>query len=257
MKRILAIDLDGTLLTSQKTLSPRTLRALLAEQQSGSLLVLATGRPPHGCAPFARQLQISRFGGYLVAFNGAQILDLRSGHTLFQTGLSPAALPHLCALSRRPGCTLLTYLGDKVVTEDAQNPYVQYAARINRMSVLQAPDLAQAATGPVPKCIIAGEPAALDQITPEDGFVRSEPFFLEVMPPGVDKGTALSRLLRHLGADASCLTAFGDSYNDASMLALAGTSVAMQNARPEIRAMASHVTLSNDHDGIAHFLSRP
>jgi hydroxymethylpyrimidine pyrophosphatase-like HAD family hydrolase len=74
------------------------------------------------------------------------------------------------------------------------------------------------------------------------------------MPQGVDKGAALARLLTLTGRSAQSLTAFGDSYNDATMLSLAGTAVAMQNARQEIRAMADIVTVSNDEDGVALYI---
>ena len=190
----------------------------------------------------------------MIAFNGGQILECKSGKMMFQCGLEPSALRHLQSLSHRSGCTLMTYLDGGVVTEDAQNPYVQYAASINRLTVRQVSNLPQTVNSLVPKCIIAGPPDELDLIPTDSRFVRSEPFFLEIMPEGIDKGSALSWLLRYIGLDASVVTAFGDSYNDATMLAMAGTSVAMANARPEIRQLADFVTSDNDSDGIAQFL---
>ena len=261
--RILALDLDGTLLNSKKEISPLTLNALLQEEGRGAAVVLVSGRPIHGCAPFVSALRLKEFGGYVIAFNGAQILDCSTQQMLFQSGVPTEWLFYLHSLSRQqPSCALMTYSGEEVLTEDSENPYVQYAAQINRMSVRQVERIFETVKESVPKCIIAGEPEQLDKIHTESAarrtkltFVRSEPFFLEIMPEGIDKGASLARLLTLIGAEASCVIAFGDSYNDATMLSVAGTSVAMGNARPEICAMADFTTASNDADGIASFLN--
>ena len=260
---MLALDLDGTLLTSRKEISPRTLAALLRQQSLGATLVIASGRPVCGSAPFAHQLELREHGGYVIAFNGAMILECRTGKLLYENTLSINTLPKIHAMSMRPSCTMLTYVDDVIITEDGSNPHVQYAARINRMAVRETKNLLHEVTLPVPKCIIAGPAAELDalerqaaQLSPAlpATIVRSEPFFLEFMPQGVDKGAALARLLTLTGRSAQSLTAFGDSYNDATMLSLAGTAVAMQNARQEIRAMADIVTASNDEDGVALYI---
>lgn len=260
---MLALDLDGTLLNSRKEISPRTLSALLCLQIQGATLVIASGRPVCGSAPIARQLRLHEHGGYVIAFNGAQILECRTGNTLYKKTLPTDVLPEIYALSKRPSCTMLTYVDDVIITEDASNPHVQYAARINGMTVREAKNLLHVVAQSVPKCIIAGPAVELDELERQAGqispalpvtIVRSEPFFLEFMPMGVDKGAALARLLSITGCTVQSLTAFGDSYNDATMLALAGTAVAMQNARPEIRAMADVVTASNDEDGVALYI---
>ncbi len=292
---IVALDLDGTLLNSRKEISPRTLSALLDVQARGATLVIASGRPPCGSAPFARQLELATHGGYVIAFNGAVILECRTGKKLFEQMLQIRDISTIHALIRHPSCTMLTYADDDIITEDASNPYVQYAARINQMTVRQTAHLPSTLHTPVPKCIIAGPAEELDileaattgserttsncseqasstgsgqasstgsgqatashlALTLPMSIVRSEPFFLEFMPEGVDKGASLAHLLAITDRSAQSLTAFGDSYNDATMLSLAGTSVAMQNARTEIRAAASFTTASNDDDGIARFL---
>ena len=263
MPPILALDLDGTLLNSSKEITPRTLSALLRLQEQGATVVIASGRPPRGSAPFARELQLRQHGGYIVAFNGALILECRTGKILYEKTLSTEQLADVYALERPPKCTILTYANQGILTEDGSSPHVQYASHINGLPVCETENLLRAADCPVHKCIIAGPPDVLDAVEQTARrhspalpltIVRSEPFFLEFMPQGVDKGAALARLLSITGHGRRELTAFGDSYNDASMLALAGTAVAMQNARPEIRAMAHAVTASNDEDGVALYL---
>ena len=80
---------------------------------------------------------------------------------------------------------------------------------------------------------------------------RSAPFFVELMPKGIDKAQSLARLLDHLHLSPADLVAFGDGYNDLSMIRFAGMGVAMDNAAPELRAVANYITLSNEHDGVA------
>ena len=83
---------------------------------------------------------------------------------------------------------------------------------------------------------------------------RSAPFFVELVPKGIDKAQSLERLLQHLGLNATNLIAFGDGYNDMSMIKYANIGVAMANAAPELRAIADYVTLSNEEDGVGVFL---
>ena len=263
MPSIIALDLDGTLLNSHKEITPRTLAALIRQQEQGATLVIASGRPVCGSAPFVRQLALRQHKGFVIAFNGAEILECATNKILYENTLPTDVLPTIHSLSKHPTCTMLTYVNDIIVTEDATNPHVQYAAHINRMTIRETDSLLHVVNHPVPKCIIAGEATELDMLEEKVRMltsplpltiVRSEPFFLEFMPQGVNKGAALARLLALTGHSTDDLTAFGDSYNDATMLSLAGTAVAMQNARPEIRAMAHVVTASNDDDGVARYL---
>jgi len=83
---------------------------------------------------------------------------------------------------------------------------------------------------------------------------RSEPFFLELMPHGVDKANSLKELLNHLNLSTEQMISCGDGYNDLSMIEYAGMGVAMANARDEIKKVADYITLSNDDDGIAHVI---
>ena len=114
------------------------------------------------------------------------------------------------------------------------------------------------------KFLLAGEPSLMEKAEKEIAALvgahveayRSAPFFVEIVPKGIDKAQSLLRLLSHLGLTTDSLVSFGDGYNDLSMLRLSAYGVAMANAAPEVRETAAFVTLSNDNDGIAHFLEQ-
>lgn len=261
--KILAIDLDGTLLSSQKEISSRSVCALLEAQRHGHRIVLATGRPAHGALPFVRQLQLAENHGFLLCYNGAAIIQCEGDKFLYKNYIPPVYLPKIYASCSEAGFPVMTYDGDSILTENVEDQYIQHAARINRMEIHRTPDFRKICS-PVPKCIITGEPDQLPRMERkmqaefggELSVIRSETYFLEVMNRGVVKGTTLAILLDMIGEKPKDLVSFGDSYNDASMLRQAGWSVAMGNARPEIQAIANEVTASNDEDGVAKVVER-
>lgn len=262
--KLIALDLDGTLTNSQKQITPRTRQTIIAAQERGVRVILASGRPPCGQRHLAEELQLSRYGGFILAFNGGQLIECATQHVIDSITIPHSLLPDIIQQAESARLDILSYQGDTMFSTNAQNTYVQYAARINRMEVHQANPLIDALPQPVPKCIIVGEPSLLEPFESQlkevyEGqlhIVRSEPFFLEVMPSGVDKAQRLDFLLHHIGASREDLIAFGDGYNDENMIRYAGIGVAMGNACPPVKEAADYVTLSNDEDGVAHALER-
>lgn len=255
----LALDLDGTLTNSKKQITPRTWQAIMQAQERGVCVILASGRPVCGQHHLAEQLRLADHGGYILAFNGGVILSCADGQILDRVTLPHDLLPEIIGGAQQAGFHVLSYQGDVMLSDQAENPYVQYAARINRMQLQQADRLAEALVEPVPKCIIVGEPESLQtyEVLMQRRYegrlsvTRSEPFFLEVMPAGIDKAARLDVLLQRLGSTPDELMAIGDGFNDLSMLHYAGTAVAMGNAQPALKEAADFVTSSNDEDGIA------
>lgn len=261
--RLLALDLDGTLTNSQKIITPKTRETLLQAQQQGLRIVLASGRPTEGILHLARELQMQEYGGFVLAFNGARVLDLAAGEILWQQTLPPGRIPLIAGLARQYGVGVLTYLDGAVLTETPEDPYIGIECRVNGIPCRRAEDFAAAVTGPVPKCLMTGDgdhmaviEPLIREALPDLSVYRSEPYFLEIMPKGVDKARTLEQLLRHLGLTRQQLAACGDGFNDVSMVAFAGLGVAMANANPAVLEVADAVTLSNDEDGVAEAVRR-
>ena len=170
----------------------------------------------------------------------------------------------LYSYARSHGYALLGYVGNEIVTEMPFDEYVQEESRINKMPVRRVENLLANLEAHPTKLLMTGDPAKMIVAEEElsrlvgnrmDVF-RSAPFFIELVPQGIDKAQSLLRLLGKLDLSQQDLMAFGDGYNDLSMLKLAAMGVAMENAAPEVRAEADWVTLSNENDGVAHALEQ-
>lgn len=263
-KQILAVDIDGTLVNPQKELTEKTERALKKYMAEGKTLVLCTGRPPHGITRYAKQLDIASHNGYIVAYNGAQITEAATGKVLRESALNPELLPKIIRAARKYDLQLVGYRGDDAVLEcDRPNQYFDIEVKINGLGTRVVPDLIKEFTYPVPRFLIPGEPERLAEIETlfreELGGVkvfRSEPFFLEILPDNVDKSTALMQLVEYLGTTRENLTAFGDGFNDITMLRYAGRGIAMGNAQEAAKQAADFITLSNTEDGIAYAIEK-
>ena len=157
------------------------------------------------------------------------------------------------------GFVILSYKEEYIVSEDAGDPYVQHEAFLNKMPSITVPNFLDVINFPVPKCLIVGNPEPLSTLEKKmkkalEGKMnvfRSEPFFLELVPNGIDKARSLAVLLDELGMAREEMIAIGDGFNDLSMIQFAGLGVAMANAQEVVRQAADYITLSNEEDGVA------
>ncbi len=257
--KLLVLDIDGTLTNNKKEITPRTLEVLLRAQESGLKLILASGRPTYGIAPLAKQLQMDRFGGYILAFNGGKIIDAATMETLYAQTLPLSLVPTLHSAALEADAVILTYANELILTEKPDDKYVDYEAMLTRMTKHKVENFSAAVDFDPDKCLIVGDPDKLIPLaerlnaTHSDTLsaYRSEPFFLEVVPNGIDKALSLSRLLEKINLTSADMIAVGDGFNDLSMIRLAGLGVAMANAQEEVKAEANRITLSNEEDGVA------
>lgn len=257
--RAIALDLDGTLTNHDKVVTPKTREALLQAESKGAIIILASGRPTYGIVPVAECLELEKRGGYILSYNGGNIVNAKTDEKLFSQFLPDTVIPILYQYAKEKNHALLGYAGNEIITEMPDEEYVKEESRINKMNIRQVDNLLEALEPHPTKLLMTGDPT--DMLKAEEELVeilgekmdifRSAPFFLELVPKGIDKAQSLRRLLAKLNLTPADLMAFGDGYNDLSMLKLAGVGVAMANAAPEVRADADYVTLSNEEDGVA------
>ena len=261
--RAIALDLDGTLTNHEKVVTPKTREALLQASAKGAVIILASGRPTYGIEPVAECLELNQRGGYILSYNGGNIVNAKTGEKLFSQYLPDEVIPELYAYAKENGHALLGYAGNEIITEMPDDQYVKEESRINKMNIRKVENLFEALEPHPTKLLMTGDPTLMlkaeeelvEKLGDRMDIFRSAPFFLELVPKGIDKAKSLSRLLTKINLTPADLIAFGDGYNDLSMLKLAGMGVAMENAAPEVRAEADYVTLSNEEDGVAAALT--
>ena len=261
--RAIALDLDGTLTNHEKVVTPKTREALLQAASQGAVIILASGRPTYGIEPVAECLELNKQGGYILSYNGGNIVNAKTGEKLFSQFLPDEVIPELYAYAEENGHALLGYAGNEIITEMPDDQYVKEESRINKMNIRKVDNLFESLEPHPTKLLMTGDPTLMlkaeeklvEKLGDRMDIFRSAPFFLELVPKGIDKAKSLTRLLTKINLTPADLIAFGDGYNDLSMLKLAGIGVAMENAAPEVRAEADYVTLSNEEDGVAAALT--
>lgn len=262
--QMIVLDLDGTLTNRDKIITPKTKKALMEAQDRGKTVVLASGRPTYGVMPLARELQLEEYGGYILSFNGGTIINCKTEEVVFDCVLPLESNQKIIGLAKEHGVNILTYEGNMIITGDASCPYVEKEAFINRLEVKQVYDMTDYVTFPVVKFLMLDDGDYLALVEPKVkaalgknySVYRSEPYFLEILPKGIDKAQSLARLLELTGLKKEQMIACGDGYNDLSMIQFAGLGVAMENAVLPVRNAADYITLSNNDDGIAHVVEK-
>lgn len=262
--KLIVLDLDGTLTNSKKEITPRNKETLIRIQEKGVRLVLASGRPTYGIVPLANELRMNEFGGFILSYNGGEIINWESGEMIYENVLPNEVVPVLYESARTSQLAILTYDGADIVTEHSTDPYVQKEAFLNKMNIRETNDFLTDITLPVAKCLIVGDADKLMPLEAElslrlQGQInvfRSEPYFLELVPQGIDKALSLEVLLKEIGVKQEEVIAMGDGYNDLSMIQFAGLGIAMGNAQEPVKKAANYITLSNEEDGVAEAIDK-
>lgn len=258
--KLLVLDVDGTLLNDEREISKRTLAALLKVQQMGVRIVLASGRPTYGLMPLAKTLELGNYGGFVLSYNGCQIIKAQNGEILFERRINPEMLPYLEKKARKNGFAIFTYHDDTLITDSPDNEYIKNEALLNNLKIIKEDEFSTAIDFAPCKCMLVSDKEealiGLEQHWEKrlagtlDAF-RSEPYFLEVVPCGVNKANTLGALLEHLEITREEAIAVGDGVCDVTMLQLAGMGIAMGHSQDSVKVCADYVTASNEEDGVA------
>jgi len=264
--KAIAIDLDGTVLHDDSTLSDRTSEALRDCMRSGIGVIICTGRSPTSAEKYRSLIGAS---GPMVFYNGATVIDVPDGRLLASTLLTRDCAETTVAIARDLGLHFHAFLpGDKLVYEENRPESESYHARTGLYGELADFDVLLQDGGSADagfiKCMYIAEPDQLDLVQKEIDLrlgarvysARSHRTFLEVMAPGVSKGRALALALELRGLTRMETVAFGDAENDVPMLEYAGRSYAVANAVAHARIVASTTIGSNQEDGVATMLEK-
>lgn len=258
--KLLVLDVDGTLLNDAKEISKRTLAALLKVQQMGVRIVLASGRPTYGLLPLAKSLELKSYGGYILSYNGCQVISASNGEVLLERRINPEMLPYLEKKAHKNDFAIFTYHDDTIITNDPENEHIRREAELNNQRIIKEENFSIAIDFAPCKCMLVSDDEA-SLIALEEHWkkhlngaldvFRSEPYFLEVVPCSIDKANALGALMERLEVKREEVIVIGDGVCDVTMIQLAGLGIAMGHSQDSVKACADYVTASNEEDGVA------
>lgn len=261
--KMIVTDLDDTLLDSHGKISEKNREYIMKAQEAGVKFVLASGRPTFAMTGLAKELDLARYGSYILSYNGAIITECSTGRVWLEESLTKEDAHRLHDFSEEHNVNIITYVEDEIISEK-RCEYAQVEVELTGMPYRKVESFKSEVEGPVVKCIMLEKPEYLAEVEKKlkeslgenYSIAISKPFFLEIMKRGIDKGASLLRLAEKLGIDASEIIACGDSYNDQSMLEVAGLSVAVENAKEPIKDLCDYIAPKNTEDAMAHVIEK-
>jgi Cof subfamily protein (haloacid dehalogenase superfamily) len=249
-------DVDGTLLTKDKTLTEAARKAAQRLHEAGIAFTITSSRPAIGMRFLVEPLGVTLPVG---PFNGSSIVDVNM-HPVEQNLIPTSAAERCLDVLKQFGVDIWVFTNDQWLTKHPDGDYVPNEKRAIRADPTIVDDFSPYLSM---ACKIVGssrdfdllvrcEAAMHDALGSQALAVRSQDYYLDITPPGRDKGTFVTAMAERLGIPLSAVATIGDMHNDVAMFKVAGLSIAMGNASDEVKRFASRVTTSNEDDGFAH-----
>ncbi|MCL6589700.1 MAG: Cof-type HAD-IIB family hydrolase [Firmicutes bacterium] len=260
MIRCIAMDLDDTLLDDDLTISLENRTAIQKAGQLGVKIILASGRMAQSMRPYSQELNLDQ---PVIAYNGALVYDVITGQALDHHPVPRELALELIPIIRGAGIHLNVYLKDELYMEELTDWGRKYAANCS-VSPRLVRDLRRLVTEGPHKMLAIGTISEIERLQArleehfrgQLDFTRSKPNYLEILGPGVSKGSALQRLVTRWGIDRSEVIAIGDAPNDLEMITWAGIGVAMGNAVDQVKERAGFIAPDNNHHAVAEVIQR-
>jgi|SRR5690625_46861 len=265
MYKLIAIDMDGTLLNDQHEVPKDVRDALHEAKKIGVSIVLCSGRPLIGMHPYVKKLQLDDEDDYLIAYNGAVTQNTQTHEIIVERTLEYDDLRTLYDLSKELGTFIHFFDTENIYTPHANiSPYTVLDAFLNQIP-LHYMEIDHVPTDlRLTKVMFIDQPENLSRVVSAIPahikehymIVQSAPHFLEFTRADVSKGNAVRELAEERGISQAEVMAIGDNGNDLSMIQYAGCGVAMDNAIPEIKEAADLITHSNNDSGVAYAIQK-
>ena len=260
--RLLALDLEDTLLRSDYSVSGRTKNAVKRAVSLGITVVLVSGRIPSDMERFSKIFGLNKKSGYLVCNNGALVIESNTGKIVHETRIAPEIALAICELADAEGFAVQRY-EDDVMYVSRQNEYTMYDEKLTGIKQVVVENFHDMLGSNCYKLLVPGDPMLL---SPLESLIRTylesditlftnKPYFLEILPPQTNKSVALSKIAELLGVSREETMAVGDSLTDEAMIEWAGIGVCMINGDERLKSRAKIITeQSNDDDGAAEII---
>jgi len=260
--KMLVLDLDDTLLTDDYQISNRNKTRLLEAQKRGVYVVLASGRPTQAMMKYAKELELDKYNSYIISYNGGIITDIKNDNSIFEQTLSIEEIHDLHDFSVNNKLHILTYKNNQIISE-TESEFIDIEKKLTGMSINKVNCFKSEMNQSAVKCILLDEPIRLKNFEEELKRVKkdlsvaiSKPFFLEVMPKGIDKSASIRHLAKKLNIKQEEIIAVGNAGNDLTMIEYAGLGVWVANVTPDLKNKADEIVASNNNDGVAEVVER-
>ncbi|PKF61033.1 Cof-type HAD-IIB family hydrolase [Psychromonas sp. psych-6C06] len=259
MIKLIALDMDGTLLNQEKLISKRNCDAIKAAKKAGINVVLASGRPRHGLQKYLQQLGLTTEQDFVVSYNGSLVQRVASNEILYQTSLTGTDAKAVFAVSQQLGVHIHAFSATQGLITHQHNPWTELEATLNDIVAKEVDFTTIDDDETIIKVMLVADEETLsnaitqlpNSLKANYSVLRSAAIFLEVLHPQCDKGFAIQQLAQVLNLSEEQVMCVGDAENDHAMLSFAGIAVAMENADDATKALADVITLSNVNDGVA------
>lgn len=269
-KKLLVLDIDGTLTNSKKEITPKTREALISIMEEGHLVMIASGRPTQGVRKYEEELGLKKYGGYLLTYNGARITRCKDNKDICTTKFSKEYVHALYDYCCEKDMGIVTYEDFEdtpkpyIISGRRTDEYLMLEANINNLDIRVSEDFKKDINRDVYKVLMTADPSVseglekdlIDRFGAEFHITRSEPFFIEAMNTEVDKAKSIAKVIDILGIDHESVIACGDGFNDISMVEYAAIGVAMGNAQQAVKDVADYITATNDEDGLVEVIEK-
>ncbi len=266
MYKLIALDIDGTLLNSEKKITSQVYDSIQEAKNSGTKVVLSTGRPLPGVTPLLKDLNLTEHGDYVICFNGAVVQEVKSKRVISNIEMSHSDFDLIYNEICKPNNSNIHINTPTNLVTPHKTPakYTLLEAELNKIDIECKPENEINDDIKFCKVMIIDEPEKLEEIIPtipkefHDKYtiVRSAPFFLEFLNKKANKGNALKALCDNINLPIEKSIAVGDEENDKHMIKLAGLGVAMGNARQSIKDISDYITDTNDNHGVAKVIDK-
>ncbi len=258
--KLVAVDMDDTLLDDTLKVSPRTCEVIRKAQEQGVIVTIATGRMFSSVVPFAKQLSIEV---PVISYNGGMVRHPSSREMVFHQSLDEVSAGRIVEIFRERGWYLQSYMDDVLYVVERCEKAKFYENLLGIKAVVVGNEFYSMKHEPT-KMLSLAKPheileikKVVDQELGEKIFsTTSKAHFLEITHPEVNKGRALAVLAEKLMIGQDEVMAIGDSNNDYPMIEYAGFGVAMGNASDRVKGIAQAVTADNNHDGVAEAIEK-
>lgn len=262
--KLIAIDIDGTLVNNRKQLTQHTIDTITKARQQGIKVVLCTGRPITGVAQYLAPLDISGDNEYVVTFNGS-LAQTISGKAIVSHNITLNDYIDLETIARKSNIHFHMETLDHIYTANRDiSPYTIAESFLVQMPVRYRTPEEITDDITISKGMFVDDPKLLAtfiknfpaELKERFYVVQSEPYFFEAMNKKASKGNAVAELATQLGFQPEEVMAIGDQGNDLTMVEYAGTGVAMGNGIEPLKNIAQFITKTNEEDGVAYAIEK-